>query len=269
MAAKELPEFLKRARRNAMKRIAAQLAGASEPVPARAEPGDDGFESGIRPAPVILSASGHKDDVEWDQIAASRKYVAEEAHRPAVLATAVQLFSNGGYRRVTLEDVARQAGISRAVLGTLFPTKEALLLDAVASEVERFLAEARTWISPHQPAHTLLRTIATRAFEYMGHRPLVMQLMLGLLAELAPERVDQLEALRTRFITVIRDALQIGIEQRAFRTDLDLDMTAAVLFDLHVSSYLIHQRAPSDKAEVATRRREAALDLVLNGLRVR
>ena len=103
----------------------------------------------------------------------------------------------------------------------------------------------------------------------MGHRPLVMQLMLGLLSDLAPERVERLDALRTRFITVIRDALQIGIDQRAFRVDLDVDMTAAVLFDLHVSSYLIHQRAPTDKTELANRRREAALDLVLNGLRVR
>lgn len=251
-----------------MKRMAEQLGGDAGEAPGRSDPGSDGFDTGAPVAPISLSVSG-QENVEWGQLTGTRKYVAAEAHRPAVVATAVQLFSNGGYRRVALDDVAQQAGVSREALNALFSSKEALLLDAVASEVERFHGEARAWVTPHEPAHRLLRTLATRSFEYMGHRPLLMQLMLGLLSDLAPERMDRLDALRTRFTTVIRDALQIGVDQGEFRTGLDLEMTAAALFDLHVSSYVLHQRTPRDKEELAARRREAALDLVLNGLRVR
>ncbi len=194
---------------------------------------------------------------------------ATASQREAVLAAAAQLFAGAGFRKVSLEEVAQQAAVDRAVVLALCASKEDLLLQAAAWEVEHFLAEARSWVEARADARQNLRTISERAFEYIGHRPLLLQLMLGALPELAPAAEARAAGLRTRFVGVFEEALRLGVQSGELRRDLPLGMTATLLFELHVASYLLHTRASPDRAQRAAERRQVALDLVLDGLRAR
>lgn len=284
MSAKGLPDFLKKARQSALKRMATQMGaegGASSSGGAGLGPAlEDGFGSGSGSGSPIGSGSGEpaplprsaEADVLWGGGGSGRRKTSvSEVQREAIVAAAAQLFVGSGFRKVSLEDVAHQAGVERSAVLAVCTSKEELLLLAAAREVERFLAEARTWLSPTEDVRQTLRTISERAFDYMGHRPLLLQLMLGLLGDLAPAHEAQFAELRSRFVSVIEGALRLGIEQGVLRSDLQLPMTATLLFELHVSGYLLHTRSGGDKekAELAAQRRQVALDLVFNGLRAR
>jgi AcrR family transcriptional regulator len=59
-----------------------------------------------------------------------------EPRRDSILSAAISVFSRFGYRRASMDDVARAAQLSRQGLYLYFPTKEALFRAAVARLLE-------------------------------------------------------------------------------------------------------------------------------------
>ena len=51
----------------------------------------------------------------------------------AILDAALELFAEDGFRGVTIEGVAARAGVGKATIYRRYPTREALLVDAVRS----------------------------------------------------------------------------------------------------------------------------------------
>jgi AcrR family transcriptional regulator len=72
----------------------------------------------------------------------SRQSIAESARRERVLAVAVEVFGRHGFRKTSMEDVARSAGISRQGLYLQFASKEALFQAAVRQELDAALEDA-------------------------------------------------------------------------------------------------------------------------------
>ncbi|GAB3430484.1 TetR/AcrR family transcriptional regulator [Actinophytocola sediminis] len=68
--------------------------------------------------------------------------IADTGRRDAVLESALRTFTRYGYRRTSMEEVARTARISRPGLYFLFESKEALFRAAVTRALELDLAAA-------------------------------------------------------------------------------------------------------------------------------
>jgi len=66
----------------------------------------------------------------------------ESARRERVLVVALEVFGRHGFRKTSMEDVARSAGISRQGLYLHFANKEALFQAAVRQELATALGEA-------------------------------------------------------------------------------------------------------------------------------
>jgi AcrR family transcriptional regulator len=67
---------------------------------------------------------------------------ADGARLERLLAVALEVFGRYGFRKTSMEDVARSAGISRQGLYLRFPSKEALFRAAVRQDLDTALAEA-------------------------------------------------------------------------------------------------------------------------------
>ena len=72
----------------------------------------------------------------------SRRSIGESARRERVLAVALEVFGRHGFRKTSMEDVARSAGISRQGLYLQFASKEALFRVAVRQELDAALEDA-------------------------------------------------------------------------------------------------------------------------------
>jgi AcrR family transcriptional regulator len=69
--------------------------------------------------------------------------------RQAIAETAMRLFAERGFEAVTVNEIAEAAGVAKVTLFTYFPTKESLVLDAVADDdVAKAVAERRPGQSP-------------------------------------------------------------------------------------------------------------------------
>jgi AcrR family transcriptional regulator len=92
---------------------------------------------------------------------------ADGGRRELVLATALDTFARYGYRKTSMEDVARAAAISRPGLYLLFGSKQELFSAAVRQALDRSLAAvSEALASPTRP----LRDRLLDAFDHWSGR---------------------------------------------------------------------------------------------------
>src|SRR5436305_12032061 len=126
---------------------------------------------------------------------------ADPGRRAAVLDSALLTFARHGYRKTSMEEVARTARISRPGLYFLFDSKEALFRAAVTRALDLDLAAAEQSLADTgRPVRERLVDAFDRwAGRYIG--PLARDVpsvieqnpdLLGAIAETAPRRFEEL-----------------------------------------------------------------------------
>jgi AcrR family transcriptional regulator len=149
-----------------------------------------------------------------------------ETARQAVLAATVHLIGEDGYGRVTIEGIAREAGVSKQTLYRWWPTKAAIVLEA--------LNEGAAKIAPSVDTGSFsadLRVFLRRSVSGAGGRNTRL-----LAALMATAQLDDAfaESFRTGFLARRRRALRQLLERGRDRGELgasaDLDFLVELVF---------------------------------------
>lgn len=122
-----------------------------------------------------------------------------------ILDAAAELLVAWGYRRVTIDEVARRAGIGKGTVYLHFASKERLFLTVVLRSqsrwAERFVAEVRS-----DPSAALLSSMARSVYLAVHEDPVLRAVLLsdldtlGALARIAEETAKELIEERARTI---------------------------------------------------------------------
>jgi AcrR family transcriptional regulator len=172
----------------------------------------------------------------------SRGRPRSEKARQAILVAAMELLLDQGLHAMSMDDVARRAGVSKATIYRWWPSKERLALDALAAE----------WASS-APARRR-DTESLRAELLARFRPWVRQLnerpyarvVAGLLAA-AQNDAEFAELYRQHFVEPRRDAardLLVGARARGeIAADTDLEVALDLLYG-PIYHRLLHGHAP-------------------------
>ncbi|MFR9796260.1 TetR/AcrR family transcriptional regulator [Streptomyces sp. MS06] len=127
--------------------------------------------------------------------------VADAGRRTMVLESAMATFARFGYRKASMEEVARAARISRPGLYFLFSSKEALFRAAVTQALERDVTAAEQVLADNgrSLSERLVEAFDHWAGRYIG--PLTCDIatviednpdLLGEIVETAPRRFEEL-----------------------------------------------------------------------------
>ena len=188
----------------------------------------------------------------------------EQAKRDCILVAAAKAFAQRGFRKASVDEIAKGAGVAKGTVYLACESKEDLFYQAVHREIREWTAHAARLIDPRTPADELLVLVARASLEDLGRRPLVRELFEGKHADLLPDwmaRFDELRALGRKNVVEI---LELGIAQGLFRKDLDVHEVAILLQDLNMSTVVFQRHR---EGLDLPRRLRAGFDLVLNGLR--
>jgi AcrR family transcriptional regulator len=137
-------------------------------------------------------------------------------NREKLLSAATELFSSTAIEDVTLEAIARQAGVGIGTLYRHFPSREALVEAAYRSEVDQLAGAADELLSAGRPADTALAEWMHRFVGYATAKrgmSSAMQTSAGY-AQIASETGPKLAAA----VTTLLDA---GAADGTLRTDVD------------------------------------------------
>ncbi|MGI3166700.1 TetR/AcrR family transcriptional regulator [Pseudooceanicola sp. 200-1SW] len=133
-----------------------------------------------------------------------------------VLEGARRIFLKDGFDNANVDDIAKEAGVSKATLYSYFPDKRLLFIEIARSECRAQAEAARQFVLPDLPAKELLTAAARRMVQNLSS-PLVVS-MFRLAAAEANRFPDLAQAFyeagpqmaRTKIAAFLRDATAAG-----------------------------------------------------------
>ena len=176
-----------------------------------------------------------------------------QRNRDRLLEVAVRALSAGG-PEVTLDAIAREAGVGIGTLYRHFPTREALVEAAYRSELAR-LCDSVTGLLAELPPDAALRTWMDRFVDYLATK----RGMADALRAVVASGGNPFEQSRARLTGAMTDLLAAGAAAGTIRPDVQ---PADVLASLSGVSLVAGETAARDQAG-------RMLDLLMDGLRYR
>ncbi|MEV2240187.1 TetR family transcriptional regulator [Micromonospora sp. NPDC049891] len=174
-------------------------------------------------------------------------------NRQRLLEAAVRAFSQAG-AEVTLEQIARDAGVGIGTLYRHFPTREALVEAAYRNELER-LCDSAAELLERLPPEAATRAWMDHFIDYLAtKREMADALRLVIAAGTNPFAQS-----RDRLLAAVARLLTAGVAAGTIRSDVD---PGDVLVGLNGVSLATGAREQRDQAQ-------RLLDLLMDGLRHR
>lgn len=166
-----------------------------------------------------------------------------EASREAILEASLALLRRGGYHELTIDGIAAEAGVGKQTIYRWWPSKGAVVLEAMIERASREIAVPNTG-RLGRDLHRFLADSFASARGPNGSAAILRGLMAE--AQLDPAFLDQL---RTQFIAARRQALRELLERGRTRGELRRSVNLELLLDLVFGPLwyrLLVQHAPLD-----------------------
>lgn len=191
---------------------------------------------------------------------------ARRTRQERVLAAALEVFGRYGFRKTSMDEVARSADISRQGLYLYFPSKEALFRAAVRQELDTALGDASRCLDEEGAA--LDRRVVAALDAWLGRYvgSMLASDIVGLLQDPAGQIADMVDAAVATFDARLAAAVAAATAE-ADRRRLGVtpeEVAAAMHVVGQGAKYLSSARGESRAEFVA--RVSAAVRLVLAGL---
>lgn len=183
-----------------------------------------------------------------------RARIAEaRRNRQKLISTATEAFAAGD-ENVTLNAIAKKAGVGIGTLYRHFPSKEVLVEAVYLDQVERLRSGAAEALANHQPAEAF-RVWMDLFIEWAATKHGMIETLQKAITSGTMQRSD----MRAELTTVVSDFLTAGAEAGDLRSDVAAaDVSATLAGILAVSG------APGDDEQTGR-----MFDLLLDGLRPR
>ena len=191
----------------------------------------------------------------------------DQAKKDCILKAATAAFSRWGFRKASVDQIAKDAGVAKGTVYLACQSKEDLFYQSLHRELREYIADCAKGIDPRKPADSQLEDLVRASLGYLQARPLVRELFLGNAQQTLPEWGDRFTELRALGRANVEELLRLGIKQGRFRAGLDVENVALLLQDLHLAAHLFHGEELEAHPDRLERRLRAALDLVLDGIR--
>jgi AcrR family transcriptional regulator len=188
-------------------------------------------------------------------------------HRDRILDAAERLLGRFGYRKMTVEDIAAEAGIGKGTVYLSFPSKEEVVLSTVDRIVDRACAAmeaaaARDASAPERLREMLLARVLVRFEAVAAYSASLNDLLGSIRAALLARRVQHFE----REIGVLARVIAGGQADGELADGAPRRMGRALV--LATNSFLPYALSPDELGDARRLGREArdVIDIVVDGI---
>lgn len=182
-----------------------------------------------------------------------------------VIRAAQSVFARFGFKKTSMDDVARESEVSKATIYTHFGNKQSLWQKVVRAAVDEWQNAIFGKGRGDQSIGEFLRTLFVRDYQFIRRMPLVQKLVVGIV--LKPSNRD----VATRFPTELRELIRERIEKlleagvKSGEIDVPDTKTAAIFLQIVnrglVASTMLGNNELDDPETI-----EAVMDLTVRAL---
>lgn len=188
----------------------------------------------------------------------------KELKRKEILAQALMLFSQWGFRKTTIEDVAGKLGMTKGNLYFYVKNKQDLYFQAIHQALTQWQAHVKSQVDRAGSAPDKFRAMARSAVSYIESDGVLQALLVKDPDILTLDREnDRFPEANAAAREIIRDIIDLGLRDRAFAA-ADPDAAVEYLFSIYMM-FLIQTYVYLDQKDFH-RIFDAALELNLRGL---
>lgn len=149
-----------------------------------------------------------------------RRQKEKERRRQQILVAAKRIFSEKGYNRATVEDIAQEAELSSGTIYLYFRNKEELYV-SLSLRVLQYLNMRLEHVDPELSPEEKLRSLKTVLYDVYEFDPLIVISMFHLqssdiLRNLSEEMVEEIKELSRKALDKINGYFRDGIEKGTF-----------------------------------------------------
>ena len=186
-----------------------------------------------------MTLKGLKKAAENEVSRTAGRFAAGEdpAKREQILDGAKRVFMRMGFDAASMNDITREAGVSKGTIYVYFQNKEDLFVAMVETERAAFLASLRTVLANNENVETGLYEFGVTFLEHMTDEKVVttMRTVLGV-RERMPDLCSRFFRGPQNLRTVLHDYLERGVAAGALTID-DLDLASGQFLDLVSGSF--------------------------------
>jgi len=147
-----------------------------------------------------------------------------------ILAAARRRFETYGYRRTSIAEIARDAGIAVGTVYRYFAGKEAVFLAVIQELNEAWLVESHIALDGPGTAEERIRRLGAASIRFAAENALITAIaMRDTDIVFAPLLERLYDDLRRQNVAMMADVIRDGIREGSFR-DIDPERAAYVLF---------------------------------------
>ena len=178
-------------------------------------------------------------DVKWDRAhfdAIYREFLggedddeAKARRRARILSAATELFLRHGYRKASVDEIARAARVAKGTVYLYFPSKSAILMQAIAVEKRALIDRLGPVIDGELPEPDRLHFVVREMLMAVKRLPLVSRMMrrddelMSALDEMDEELLKRSHGIGQQFMMDLLEAASPGVfsrEEKRARADV-------------------------------------------------
>jgi len=189
----------------------------------------------------------------------------KQEKKEEILAAAAKLFGHFGYKKTSIDEVAKEAGVAKGTVYLAASSKSDLFFQAIHYRMRNCMFSTGVMLDPRFPADQLLGRVLELELGLIQSDPLVQELLLGRVNLNVRGWSERFDELRRMARSNLLEVLRLGQRQGIFRMDLDLEQVAVLLQDIEASTFLFHEK----ESEVDSPRWKTAIRLFIDGLKTK
>jgi len=195
-----------------------------------------------------------------------------ELRKDQIRTATLRCFSQYGFNKTTMDDIASAIGMKKASLYYYYKNKETVFCEMVESEVQSFIEKAEGTISRTKSATNKLFLLVKLETEYFQEKVGMFDLSVSTIIEAQPLLNKMMEKVRLKDVDLWAKIIQEGIDKGEFRkcnaakvADSVRTVLDSVKFrELQIAKVMSASDIDYDKIKKTGKE---MIDLIINGLK--
>jgi len=196
-----------------------------------------------------------------------------EVRKDQIKTAALKCFSQYGYNKTTMDDIANFIGMKKASLYYYYKNKEAIICDTIESEANNFFKLVKEKLSKLKSATSKLSSLAKFETEYFQDRVGSFDLSVSTIVEAQPLLHEMMEKFRSKNVDLWADIINEGIEKGEFRkcninktaSTIEIVLDSIKFKEFHHTKIVSTSEINYDKIK---KNATDIIELIINGLKV-
>lgn len=161
----------------------------------------------------------------------------------AIIDAAIRVIAEHGYHNAQVSKIAREAKVADGTIYLYFKNKDDVLITLFRNKMGDFISHVESELEKVEDASEQLRRLIELHFSHLENNHQLAIVTQIELRQSNPEVRRGINEILKRYLEVIDQVIQNGIEQGIFRKDLDVRLARKMIFgtlDENVTSWIMN-----------------------------